>query len=156
MKTTWMKKAAVAAMMILVLSGTALAFQAATTTPVAAAAAAGSIWTGLLKGILAAAVAAGMGWAAQQKSTDGAHEAFDLVQFIATVVLGAAIGAYAGWKNMSMLDVENLPILSSIIAGIEMVIKVVWRNGAVHVAGALATLKAGTEANPTPPAPPKP
>jgi hypothetical protein len=154
MKTTWMAKAAMAAMMILVLAGSALAFQAA--APAAAPATAGSIGSGLLKGVLAAAVAAVAGWAAQQKNADGTHEPFDLVQFIATVILGAAIGAYAGWKNMSMLDVENLPILASIVAGIEMVIKVVWRNGAVHLAGALATLKAGAPANPTPPEPPKP
>lgn len=154
MKTTWMAKAALAAMMVLVLTAPAFAFQAAApAAPAGAATAAGSIWSGILKGILAAGGAALMGWMAQQKNTDGTHESFDLIQFIATVILGAGVGAYAAWKNMPMLDVENLPVLSAIIAFIEMGIKVLWRNGSVHLAGALATLKAGTAANPTPPAP---
>ncbi len=156
MKARWMGQTIVLFAILMVLSGTAFAFQTAAPAAAPAAAAAGSLWSGILKGILAGALAAGLGWAAQQKNEDGTHEPFDIVQFVVTVILGALVGAYAGWKNLSLMDVENLPILSSVIAGIELLMKVIWRNGSVKLAGALATLKAGTAANPTPAPAPSP
>lgn len=158
MKTNWATKAAVTAAMVMVLAGTAFAFQTAV-GPAASGTAvgtAGGIGSGVLKGLLAGAIAAVVGYAAQQKGDDGKHEAFDIVQLVVTALIGALAGAYAGWKHLSLTDVENLPLLASVIGGIELVIKAVWRNSSVKLAAALDTLRAGTNENPTPPPPPKP
>lgn len=133
------------------------AFQA-----VPAAVAGGSIGSGILKGAVAGVLAAIFGWAAQKKDADGTHEDFDIAQGVVTAVVGAGIGAYAAWKHMSIADVENLPLLGSIVMAVEIVIKIVWRNGKVSLQRALGTVKAGGNggaANPTVPAPevpPKP
>lgn len=155
-KKAWMFRMCV--FLFLMSAGLCFAAQAgaAAAAPAAPVAAAGSIWGGVLKGILAGALAAGMGYLSQQKAADGTHEAFDVVQFVATIIVGILVGAYSGWKNLSLMDVENLPILSSVIAGVELVLKVVWRNGSVKLADALATLQSGTKANPTVPPPTTP
>jgi hypothetical protein len=136
------------------------AFQA-----VPAAVAGGGLGAGILKGAVAGVLAAIFGWAAQKKDADGSHEDFDVAQAVVTAVVGAGIGAFAAWKHMSIADVENMPILGSVVMAVEIVIKIVWRNGKVSLQRALGTVQAGGgnggggAANPTVPAPtvpPKP
>lgn len=125
------------------------AFQA-----VPAAVASHSVSGGIAKGAIAGVMAAVFGWAAQKKAQDGTHEDFDIAQAVVTALVGAAIGAYAAYKNMSIDDVENMPVMGAIVMGVETVIKVVWRNGKLSFQRALGTVKAGSgAANPTIPAP---
>ncbi len=137
---------------LVLLTGLCFAAEQAAQVPAAPAdvAAAPSVWTGILKGILAGGVAAVVGYMAQNKLPDGTHEPFDVAQFAVTLVIGAGFGAYAGWKNLAIADVENLPIVASVVAGIELVLKTIWRNLKVSVSGALTAVQAG---NPTQAAP---
>jgi len=122
----------------------------------------GSVGWGIAKGAIAGLLSAIFGWASQQKASDGSHEDFDVAQGVLTALVGSAIGAYASWKHMAIADVENLPILGSIVMAGEIVLKIVWRNGKVSLQRALGTVEAGTGAGnptipapaPTPPAPP--
>jgi len=118
-----------------------------------------SVGWGIAKGAVAGVLAAIFGWASQKKDANGDHEDFDVAQGVVTAVVGAGIGAFAAWKHMSIADVENMPILGTVIMAAEMLIKIVWRNGKVSLQRALGTVQAGTNGggsggsgNPTTPA----
>jgi hypothetical protein len=114
-----------------------------------------SVGWGIARGAVAGVLAAIFGWASQKKDPNGDHEDFDVAQGVVTAVVGAAIGAFAAWRHMSIADVENMPILGTVIIAAEMLIKIVWRNGKVSLQRALGTVQAGTNGgsgNPTTPA----
>jgi hypothetical protein len=129
----------------------------------AAAPTATSTTSAILLAALNGALVGVVGWLSQRKSADGSHEAFDPVQLIITVLVGAGIGAVAAWRKKSFGDVQTWIENSGYVTLAEIALKAVWRNASVTITGVLATLKGGS-ANPTvpaipastPPAPPKP
>lgn len=144
-------KAASTLFLMLSLVSVLCAFQAVP----AAVAGSSSVGWGIAKGAVAGLIAAIFGWASQKKDANGDHEDFDVPQGIVTAVVGAGVGAYAAWKHMAIADVENLPLLGTVIMAAEMVLKIVWRNGKISLQRALGTVQAGTNGgggNPTTPA----
>lgn len=125
----------------------------------AAAAPAATTATSTLTSILLAAVNGGViglvGWLAQKKEDDGAHQAFDPVKLVVTIVVGAGIGAIAAWRKKSFGDVETWVENSGYVAVAELALKAVWRNFSVKLSDVLGSLKQGA-ANPpqAPSAPP--
>lgn len=155
MTKRWRKLSARHASVLFAVLATAfvvMAFQAAAAP---AAPASTSTLAGLGKGALAGLLAAVIGWASQAKQADGSHEDWDWPQAMLTAVIGAGFGAIAAWKNIPLMTAENLPWVPFVLAGIEQGLKAVFRNLAAkfNIAGALATLKAGTSVNPTGSAP---
>jgi len=110
----------------------------------AAAVGGSSVAWGIARGAVAGVVAAIFGWASQKKDANGDHEDFDVAQGVVTGIVGAGIGAFAAWKHMSIADVENMPLLGTVIMAAEMLVKIVWRNGKVSLQKALGTVQAGT------------
>lgn len=153
MKTNWKLRTVAAMAIVMVLSGTAFAMQAAAAAPGAAAPAATSVWSAILMAALNGAIVGVVGWLSQRKEADGSHQDFDPVQLVVTVVVGAVIGAIAAWRKKSFGDIETWVENSGYVTLAEIVLKAVWRNGTVKIAATLATLKAGSAANPTLPAP---
>ena len=112
--------------------------------------------TAILLAALNGAVIGVLGWLSQRKTADGTHEAFDPVQLVTTVVVGAGVGAVAAWRGKSFGDVETWIQNSGYVTLAEMALKALWRNGTVTVQGVLTSLQQGAAANPIPPAPPAP
>lgn len=104
---------------------------------------------GLLKGIgagaLAGLVAAFLGYL---KSRDSA-EKFDPQAAAATAIVGAVVGAFAGWQKKDLTTIEDWGNTLPLVIAAELVLKVIWRKGAAPaVAGIFATIKSGAERNP--------
>jgi hypothetical protein len=112
--------------------------------------------TAILLAALNGAVIGVLGWLSQRKQDDGTHEAFDPVQLVTTVVVGAGVGAIASWRGKSFGDVETWIQNSGYVTLAEMALKALWRNGTVTVQGVLTSLQQGAAANPIPPASPAP
>lgn len=112
--------------------------------------------TAILLAALNGAVIGVLGWLSQTKSADGSHEAFDPVQLVTTVVVGAGVGAVAAWRGKSFGDIETWIQNSGYVTLAEMALKALWRNGTVTVQGVLTSLQQGAATNPTLPAPPDP
>jgi hypothetical protein len=123
-------------------------------TATGAAPTATHLGTGILLAALNGAVIGVLGWLSQRKTEDGTHEAFDPVQLVTTVVVGAGIGAVAAWRGKSFGDVETWIQNSGYVTLAEVALKALWRNGTVTVQGVLTSLQQGAATNPTPPAPP--
>lgn len=120
--------------------------------PAAPAAAPTSTATAILLAALNGALVGVVGWLSQRKAADGTHETFDPIQLIATIVVGAGIGAVAAWRHKSFWDVQTWIENSGYVTLAEIVLKALWRNGSVTIAGVLGTIKAGGTSNPTAPA----
>lgn len=159
----WVGRGVAVAAMVMVLSGTAFAFQAAA-APAAPANAGigtglsdGSVWKGVLNGLLAGVIAAVTGWLKNKDTKTGEHEEFDIKYVVPTAMVGAIVGVVAALLKKSPTDlitmVENSPIFAAITLGAEYLIKIVWRHGVVHLKDVLGDIKTGA-GNPTPPAPP--
>lgn len=165
MKTTWMVKAAIAAMMILVLAGSALAFQAAGAPAQPAAATpslpplGGGILNGLLSGLIAGVMAVVYGYAKNRNAVSGQMEPFDIKYAWPTMLTGGLLGVIAALLKMSPQDfvtsVTASPLSGAIVFAAEAVLKAIFRHSVPWIRDALDAIK-GAPANPTPPAPPKP
>jgi hypothetical protein len=136
---------------VFMLSMDALLFAQAATT--AAVPAATHPATAILLAALNGAVIGVLGWLSQRKASDGTHEAFDPVQLVTTVVVGAGVGAIASWRGKSFTDVETWIQNSGYVTLAEVALKALWRNGTVTIQGVLTSLQQGAAANPIPPAP---
>lgn len=132
------------------------AVQAAAPAAAPAVAASTSTTSAILLAALNGALIGFMGWLSQRKSADGSHETFDPVQLVVTIVIGAGVGAVAAWRKKSFGDVETWIENSGYVTLAEIALKAVWRNGSLHLANVLATLKSGSATNPTVPAVPAP
>lgn len=117
----------------------------------------GSIWKGLLNGLLAGVIASVAGWLKNKDARTGAHESFDIKFVIPTAMIGAAVGVIASLMKKSPGDfvtsIENSPLYAAITLGVEYVMKIVWRHSVFHLKDVLGDIKTGA-GNPTPPAPP--
>lgn len=107
--------------------------------------------TAILLAALNGAVIGVLGWLSQKKTDDGTHEAFDPVQLVTTVVVGAGVGAVAAWRGKSFSDIETWIQNSGYVTLAEVALKALWRNGTVTVQGVLSSLQQGAAANPTVP-----
>lgn len=159
MKRLDTRSVALVAIFVLAFAGVALA-QAAGSAASAAPAAGlndGSLWKGILNGLLAGAMAAVAGWMKNRNTATGEQQRFDIKYMIPTVIVGAIVGAVAAWTKKAPSDfvtsLEASPLFAAVTVGAEYLFKIVWRHGVLHLRDMLADLKAGTQ-NPTPPAPP--
>jgi hypothetical protein len=119
----------------------------------------GSLWKGILNGLLAGAMASVAGWLKNRNTATGEQQRFDIKYLIPTVIVGALVGAVAAWFKKAPSDfvtsIEASPLFTAITLGAEYLFKIVWRHGVLHLRDMLSDLKAGA-ANPTPPGAPKP
>ena len=122
-----------------------MAFQAAA----APAATAPSLLAQIGKNALMGVIAALIGWGAQPKLPDGTHESWDWTQLPLTVLVGAGFGVYAALSHSTLADAENSGWVPLVIAGLENVVKLVFRNAKMSVAAAFSAVKGGTSQNPT-------
>lgn len=126
-----MKKFGWFALLFLVCAGTALAAQAV----VAPAATEGT--AGLLKGIgagmLTGIVAAGLGFA---KDT-APDKKWDFKTAGSTVLIGAIVGAFAGWQKKDLTTAADWFNSGSVVVLAELVWKAVWRNAGAPALGHL-------------------
>lgn len=162
MRTKWVVRAAATAAIVMVLSGTAFAFQdAAAAAPasggIGKGLSDGSLWKGILNGLVAGALAAVTGWLKNKDTKTGEQQKFDIKYMVPTAMVGAIVGVVAALMKKAPTDLitmlENSPIFVAITLGAEYLIKIVWRHGAVHFKDVIADIKTGA-GNPTPPAPP--
>jgi len=119
----------------------------------------GSVWKGLLNGLLAGAMASVAGWLKNRNTATGDQQKFDIKYLIPTVIVGAIVGAVAALFKKAPSDfvtsIEMSPLYAAITLGAEYLFKIVWRHGVLQLRDMLADLKSGAK-NPTPPAPPGP
>lgn len=134
---------------ILVMCGTVLACQATPPAPGTPAASGAAPVTAILLAALNGALVGFVGWLSQRKAADGTLEKFDPVQLVATIIVGALIGAVAAWRKKSFADMETWVENSGYITLGEIVLKAVWRNASVTLQGLLSSVKSGEAANPT-------
>lgn len=113
---------------------------------------------GILNGLLAGVIAAGLGWVKNRNAATGDMEKFDIKYMVPTVVIGAIVGLVAGWMGKSpasLLDsLETSPIYAGIVVVGEMIWKAIWRHSVPMVREALQAVKAGGQNPPTPPSNP--
>lgn len=172
MKTTWMAKAAFAAMVIMFLTGTALACQApaapaaggapANTAgiPGLPAVALGASWWGaILMGAFASLQAVTIGRIKNVDPVTGKVPDFDWGMAVETVVVGIILGIVAHFLKWAPTDLATwlqvTPIGGLIVTGLESLLNMVFRHTMPSLKGILDAVKGGA-ANPTLPAPPKP
>ena len=123
-----------------------MAFQAAA----APAAAAPSMLSMIGKNALMGVIAALVGWGSQPKNDDGSHESWDWTQLPLTVLVGAGFGVYAALSHSTLGQAENSGWVPLVIAGLENVVKLLFRNAKWSVQKAFSTVKSGTDPkNPT-------
>jgi hypothetical protein len=119
----------------------------------------GSLWKGILNGLLAGAMASVAGWLKNRNTTTGEQQRFEIKYLVPTVIVGAIVGACAAWAKKAPSDfvtsLEASPLFTAITLGAEYVLKIVWRHGVLQLRDMLADFKAGA-GNPTPPGAPKP
>lgn len=144
---------------VLFLTGTAVAFAAqAAGAPSSPTAALPTPIKGILNGILAGVIAAGLGWVKNRNAATGDMEKFDIKYMIPTVAIGAIVGLIAGWMGKSpqtlLESLETSPIYAGIVVVGEMLWKAIWRNSVPMVREALQAVKAGGQNPPTPPSNP--
>lgn len=134
----------------LLLCGVACAAEAV--SPVAAVTAVTApLWKTILMGAIGGAMAAIYGWLKNRDKTG--QEAFGWQYAACTVVVGALLGAVAGWKGLpdtqSAIDwVQNSSVGALVIPGVEMLLKLIFRQAPPTLSSILNVLK-GTA--PTPP-----
>lgn len=116
----------------------------------------GSVWKGILNGCLAGAMAAVAGWLKNRNTSTGEQQRFEIKYMVPTVIVGALVGIVAALMKKTPASfeasLEASPIFAAITLGADYLLKIVWRNGVLHLRDMLADFKSGT-GNP-PPAPP--
>jgi FtsH-binding integral membrane protein len=144
--------------LFVLIGGIVCAAEAVATATDPAAAVTAPLWKTILMGAISGGVAAIYGWLKNRDSQNG-QEKFGWQYAAVTVVIGAALGAVAGWKGLpdaaSAMDwAQNSAIGCLIVPGIEMLLKLIFRQGPPSLAAILKILRG--EPNPTPPAGQKP
>lgn len=113
---------------------------------------------GILNGVLAGAIAAGLGWVKNRNAATGDMEKFDIKYLVPTVVIGAIVGLIAAWMGKTpqnlVESLETSPIYAGVVVVAEMIWKAIWRNSVPMVREAIGAIKAGKENPPTPPSNP--
>jgi hypothetical protein len=115
------------------------------------------LWKTILMGAISGAIAALYGWLKNRDKQTG-QEAIGWQYAATTIVVGALLGAVAGWKGLpdaaSAMDwIQGSAIGCLIVPGIEMILKMIFRQAPPTLASIVNVLK-GTS-NPIPPAAPK-
>jgi membrane-associated PAP2 superfamily phosphatase len=139
-----MKRNVVLVSLFVLLGGVALADSAV--SPVAAITAVTCpLWKTILMGAIGGAVAAIYGWLKNRDAKTG-QEAFGWQYAVCTVVVGALLGAVAGWKGLpdaaSAMDwIQGSAIGSIAIPGVEMLLKLIFRQAPPTLSSIISVLK---------------
>jgi len=112
-----------------------------------------SLVKGILNGLLAGILAAVMGWLKNRDAKTGDQEHFEVKHAIPTLLVGAVVGAWAGWQNKDLSTFTAWIQTTPFVVVAEIVWKVVWRQSTPVIREALATIKTGAGNPPTPPSP---
>lgn len=112
-----------------------------------------SVVKGILNGLLAGVVAAGMGWLKNRDAKTGSQEGFEVKHAVPTLIVGAVVGAWAGWQNKDLSTFTAWVQTTPFVIVAEMIWKIIWRQSTPVVREALATIKSGASNPPTPPPP---
>jgi len=115
------------------------------------------LWKTILMGAISGAIAALYGWLKNRDAKTG-QEQIGWPYALTTVVVGAALGAVAGWKGLpdaaSAMDwIQGSAIGCLIVPGVEMILKMIFRQAPPTLASMVNVLRGIV--NPTPPAAPK-
>jgi hypothetical protein len=148
-------KMPVLALALLFVSAVAFAADAVTGTPGAAAPVVVSIWSKIGMGALGGAIAAIVGWLKNRDVATDKQEPFDLKYLVCTVVVGAILGAIGAWQGLgdafaALNWAEQSALWACVVAGGEMALKAIFRQGAPRINDILAVFKK-TGVNPTAP-----
>lgn len=106
------------------------------------------MWKTILMGAISGALAAIYGWLKNRDAKTG-QEQFGWQYAAVTVIVGAILGAVAGWKGLpdaaSAMDwIQNSAIGCIAVPGIEMLLKVIIRQSPPTLAWILKILKGET------------
>lgn len=139
--------------------GIVIAEEAAAAVDPEAAKEAVSIWSKIGMGALGGVIASFVGWMKNRDTKTDTQENFDFKYLLCTVVVGAGVGALGAWQGIgdvlaTLHWAEQSFLYGGIVAGGEMALKAIWRQGAPRLRDILSTLKGGAQ-NPTA-TPPKP
>jgi hypothetical protein len=144
---------------VLFLMGATVAFAAqAAGAPASPTASLPAPVKGILNGLLAGVIAAGLGWIKNRNAANGDMEKFEIKYMIPTLVIGAIVGLISGWMGKTpqnlLESMETSPIYAGIVVVGEMIWKAIWRNSVPMVREALQAVKTGGGNPPTPPSNP--
>lgn len=84
--------------------------------------------TAILVGALMGVVTALGGWLKSIDPKNGTREAFDVNRSIPVVVVGAAVGAWSGWKGDDLSSVESNVRNAGLVLAADLGLKAGWRN----------------------------
>lgn len=105
-------------------------------------------WKGLIKGLGAGAIAGiSVAFLGFMKSTEK-DKKFDLKHAASTFLVGAIVGAIAGFQKKDLTKPEDWYHAGTAVLLAELILKAVWRNTAPQIGNVVATLtgkKSGTD-----------
>ena len=97
-------------------------------------------WKGLIKGLGAGAIAGiSVAWLGFMKSKDD-NKKFDLKYASSTLLVGAIVGAVAGFQKQDLTKPEDWYHAGTAVLLAELILKAVWRNTAPKIGDVVATL----------------
>ena len=100
---------------------------------------------GMLNGVMAGAVAALFGWLKNRDPKGGDMEKFEIKHAVPTILVGAIVGAIAGWKDKDLSTMTAWIQTTPWVITAEIVWKAVFRNSAPVVSSGLKMLMEGTK-----------